>query len=166
MKDALKDAVSAVWGFERQHGSMPGVIIIRGAQGTEKSTLAKELADFLWDGARRPIVYETDTLHMIGDGGRYTWDRSTHLAALRLAGTQARLLNEKFGVPVVFPEVLGSLEEYNEAWPPATNDTAVPYALVLRATGEYENMHGVPEEEVKEDRANMIDIPGEVTLRP
>jgi predicted kinase len=140
---------------------MNKLYIIRGAPGSGKSTHAKKLLDC--------DVMEADSFFIQKDGGYFfngqllkrahDWcqeiTRSWLAQALEICDTGFKT---DFGVANTFTRVW-EMQPYL--------DMAEKYGyevVVHRCTGEFENVHGVPLEKVKQMRERMEDYPGEILI--
>ena len=139
---------------------MSKLIIVRGAMGSGKSTFAKRLTRSLIKFGYSP----TDICHFEADQffedeeGHYNFDPTKLWLAHKqcLEKTKKCLLRDKI---VIVANTFATKKELKPYFDFAyDNDIEVD---VYRCTGEYQNVHGVPEEVVINKRKQMEDIPDE-----
>ena len=136
---------------------MSKLIIVRGAMGSGKSTFANKLTNKLIKFGYKP----TDICHFEADqffedeNGNYNFVPSKLWIAHKqcLEKTKKCLLREKIVI------VANTFATKNEMKPymdfAEENDIPVE---VYRCTGEYQNVHGVPEDVVVAKRKQMEDV--------
>ena len=129
---------------------MPTIYIIRGVPGSGKSTyVRKNLADISW--------YEAD-MYFIRPDGRYefntrfikdahNWCRSCVVAAM--ANRQEVVVSNTFTRKWEMKEYLQMAEDFGYD------------VVVIRCTGKYKNIHGVPDDKVQEMQNRFEDYEGE-----
>lgn len=132
------------------------LILVRGIPGSGKSTFAHTLA-----AKHNCEVYECDDFFMID--GKYSFDPSKlgYVHRANQARTRSALSD---GKTVIVANTLTKLKEINE-YVKIANEFNVPVE-VYRTTGNFKNVHGVPEEKLIEMRARMVDYPGEFIIYP
>lgn len=139
---------------------MAKLIIYRGLPGSGKSTLAKNNVTALNKLGLRVEHLEAD-MYFEDAHGNYKYDPSKIKEAHQWCQEQTK----KFlgnGVTVI---VAGP---FSTAWELLPYFRMLPWEdiLVLVATGEYENVHGVPAEVIEKMKKRWEPIPGEYTIVP
>lgn len=137
-----------------------GIVFIRGAQGSGKSTWAWNRYQQIKATRQQVDVFllDPDDGHFVD--GVYQWSRENHLPNLDRFGQRAHDLATN-GALVLFPEVLATAVELRRVSSIYDGPEAYPY-LFIRCTGEYDNLHGVPAEVVQEVRDSIVPVEGEV----
>lgn len=139
---------------------MSKLIIVRGAQGSGKSTFSNRLIRSLIKFGYSP----TDICHFESDqffedeDGNYNFDGTKLWLAHKqcFEKTKKCLLRDKI---VIVSNTFATKRELKPYFDFADeNDIPVD---VYRCTGEYQNVHNVPEEVVIAKRKQMEDIPNE-----
>lgn len=131
---------------------MNRLICIRGHQGSGKSTLAKELSAEL-----DYFHYEADQYWYRPDG-RYSFNPEELGNAHRWCrrNVEKSLLTGS----VVVANTSRTLKEVKEYERIAKKAKAT--FIVVRCVGEYQNVHGVPQEKVDKVKRGMQEWPGEI----
>jgi uridine kinase len=139
---------------------MSKLIIVRGPQGSGKTTFSNRLTRSLIKFGYKP----TDICHFEADqffedeDGNYNFDGTKLWLAHKecLEKTKKCLLRDKL---VIVSNTFATKKELKPYFDFADeNDISVD---VYRCTGEYQNVHNVPEEVVIAKRKQMEDIPNE-----
>lgn len=123
------------------------LVLIRGAQGAGKSTLARHLVE-----SHGFLPLEPDEFYHAGP--HYFWERSW----LRIAHRWNRWRTFRalsMGIKVVVAETFYRKEFL------LPYVTMTPHHKVIRVVGEFQNVHEVPQEVVEQVRADMEPYPGE-----
>ena len=125
---------------------MKKLILIRGVPGSGKSTLAKSI----WDESDTGIHLETDQ-YFIRPDGSYAWYAAelskAHAWCFDLA---AKFMKFDAASPIVVSNTFTRLREMQ---PYVDAAKAAGYTVeIITCTGEYENVHGAPEEVVQRMR--------------
>ena len=128
---------------------MPELIIIRGASGSGKTTLASR--DY-----QNHISLEADMFHM--NEGRYHFHKGNLSRAHDWCFHTCEIMLDS-GKDVVVSNTFTRLSEMERYVELASKWVSVK---VIRCTGEFENIHGVPEHIVENMRARMEDFEGEI----
>lgn len=139
---------------------MSKLIIVRGAMGSGKSTFSKKLKNKLIKFGYKPI----DICHFEADQffedeeGNYNFDPSKLWLAHKqcLEKTKKNLLNDKI---VIVANTFATKKELKQ-YLTFADENDIPVAI-YRCTGEYQNVHNVPEDVVAAKRKQMEDIPNE-----
>lgn len=140
---------------------MTKLIIVRGAMGSGKSTFANKLTKKLIRFGYKPTDichFEADQFFM-DENGNYNFVPTKLWLAHKqcLVKTKKCLLRDKI---VIVANTFATKKEMKPYMDFAEeNDIQVE---VYRCTGEYQNVHGVPDDVVVEKRKQMEDIPNEV----
>ena len=139
---------------------MAKLIIYRGLPGSGKSTLAKNNVTALNKLGLRVEHLEAD-MYFEDAHGNYKYDPSKIKEAHQWCQEQTK----KFlgnGVTVI---VAGP---FTTAWELLPYMRMIPWEdiLILVATGNYENVHGVPKEVIAKMEKRWEPIPGEYTIVP
>lgn len=124
-------------------------LLFRGPPGSGKSTAAQKFTP-------KYRVLEADQF-FVDSEGNYKFDpaklKDAHEWCLR--SFKACLEN---GIPVVVANT------FTRKWEIEPYLKLSPGALVFRFSGEFQNVHGVPEDKVQAMRNRMEDIPGEILV--
>ena len=140
---------------------MSKLIIVRGAMGSGKTTYSNKLKRSLIKFGYSPMdicQFEADQF-FTDKNGNYNFDPAKLPMAHKqcLDNTKKCLMRNKI---VIVSNTFGKLWEMKPYLDFAEdNDIEVD---VYRCSGEYQNVHGVPEEVVIDKRKNMEDFDGEV----
>ena len=139
---------------------MAKLIIYRGLPGSGKSTLAKNNVAALKKLGLQVEHLEAD-MFFEDAKGNYKYDASKIKEAHEWCQEQTK----KFlgnGVTVIVSNT------FTTAWELLPYFRMLPWEdiLVLVATGEYENVHGVPAEVIEKMKKRWEPIPGEYTIVP
>lgn len=124
------------------------LVLIRGQQGAGKSTLANRIAPL----GGYTVLEQDDFFHV---GAHYYWDADQMPSAYNWTLWRTQKALER-GHRVVVPETFHRLRLMQ----PYLDLT--PDHLVLRATGNYQNVHGVSPETVAHVRDTMETHHGEI----
>ena len=139
---------------------MSKLIIVRGAMGSGKTTFSNRLIRSLIKFGYKPIDichFEADQFFEDEDGN-YNFDPKKLWIAHKqcLDKTKKCLLRDKI---VIVSNTFATMKEMKPYFDFADeNDIEVD---IYRCTGEYQNVHGVPEEVVVAKRKQMEDVEGE-----
>lgn len=128
------------------------LILVRGLPGSGKSTFAKKLMEIM--SHEDFVHYEADMYH-IDETGKYVWKPENVKASHAWCRMQALTsLNEGRNVVVsnTFTQEW-EMEPYIDMWSPV---------FVLRAEGNYQNIHGVPPETLEKMSARFESVPYEL----
>lgn len=138
------------------------LLLIRGAPGSGKSTMAKQ---FLDDG-HFDVHYEADMYFM--QDGEYKYDHTKISQAhhwCQAKVLEALLENKRVIVSNTFTknwELEGYLQQLHLATP-VDEDGHRPFKVsIMKAYGEYDNSHGVPANKVAQMRADYEDFTTDV----
>ena len=120
---------------------MSNVVIFRGPPGSGKTTSAKVLFPH----------------HLLLEADQYFYDQGKIKDAHAWCLWRFKQAVDK-GIPVVVANT------FTRVWEIQPYLSLVPDALVVRFSGEFQNVHGVPEEKVQQMRERMEDVRGEYDL--
>lgn len=139
---------------------MSKLIIVRGAMGSGKSTFANRLANKLIKFGYKPTDichFEADQFFM-DENGNYNFDPTKLWLAHKqcLEKTKKCLFREKI---VIVSNTFATKKEM-KPYMDFAEENDIPVE-VYRCTGEYHNVHGVPDDVVVAKRKQMEDIPNE-----
>ncbi len=139
---------------------MAKLIIYRGLPGSGKSTLAKNNVTALKKLGLQVEHLEAD-MFFEDANGNYKYDASKIKEAHEWCQEQTK----KFlgnGVTVIVSNT------FTTAWELLPYFRMLPWEdiLVLVATGEYDNVHAVPDEVIEKMKKRWENIPGEYTIVP
>lgn|GEM_PF-6658461 len=126
------------------------LVLVRGAQGSGKSTFARHLVD-----THGFLLLEPDEFYHAGP--HYFWDRAW-LAIAHQWNRWRTLKALEAGLKVVVAET------FYEARFLHPYVAMTPHHAVYQMTGRFENVHNVPAETVERVRASMEAYPGEIIL--
>ena len=140
---------------------MTKLIIVRGAMGSGKSTFANKLANKLIRFGYKPTDichFEADQFFM-DEYGNYNFVPTKLWLAHKqcLEKTKKCLLRDKI---VIVSNTFATKKEM-KPYMDFADENDIPVE-VYRCTGEYQNVHGVPDNVVVAKRKQMEDIPNEV----
>lgn len=127
---------------------MNDVVIFRGPPGSGKTSSAKVLFP-------NHLLLEADQYFYVGDQYIYDQEKIKDAHAWCLWRFKQAV---KEGIPVVVANT------FTRVWEIQPYLSLVPDALVMRFSGEFQNVHGVPEEKVQQMRDRMEDVQGEYDL--
>jgi len=133
--------------------------IIRGMPGSGKSYHARKLSLV---GAKKIRIVEFDDFWK-NKKGEYKFDPEIVMSCVeyaRAAVTHELLIEER---PCIITGVFNRLE-YMDYFRALCDTKNIPLE-VLRMTGNYGNIHGVPEDKLKEMRDTFEDCEGEITVK-
>ena len=142
------------------------LVLIRGAPGSGKSTYAGLLADKELVQGRPVVQLEADMYFTRPDG---VYDFNPKLLGNAHEWCQMRVRNNlKFCSDDEYPGTVIVANTFTRVW------EMMPYldmakeceatVEVYRCTGEYQNIHGVPDDKVRQMRERMQPFEGEVVL--
>lgn len=128
------------------------LVLVRGLPGSGKTTYVKK-------NLKGYKHYEAD--QFFEKGGKYNFDVSKLGEAHKQCfdKTKKSLMN---GDNVVVSNTFTTMKEVNK-YTKMADSIGVKYRIV-RTTGEFGNIHGVPEEKIKQMKNRMADIPDEVKI--
>lgn len=128
------------------------LVLVRGLPGSGKSTYVKK-------NLKGYKHYEADMEHMVD--GKYKWKQENQGKAHNACfdKTKKSLMN---GDNVVVSNTFTTLKEVNR-YTKMADSIGVKYRIV-RTTGNFGNIHGVPEETIERMKKRMVDITGEVKI--
>ena len=140
---------------------MTKLIIVRGAMGSGKSTFANKLTNKLIRFGYKPTDichFEADQFFM-DEYGNYNFVPTKLWLAHKqcLEKTKKCLLRDK----IVIVSNTFSTKKEMKPYMDFADENDIPVE-VYRCTGEYQNVHGVPDDVVVAKRKQMEDIPNEV----
>ena len=140
---------------------MTKLIIVRGAMGSGKSTFANKLTNKLIRFGYKPTDichFEADQFFM-DENGNYNFVPTKLWLAHKqcLEKTKKCLLRDKI---VIVSNTFATKKEM-KPYMDFADENDIPVE-VYRCTGEYQNVHGVPDDVVVAKRKQMEDIPNEV----
>lgn len=140
---------------------MTKLIIVRGAMGSGKSTFANKLTNKLIRFGYKPTDichFEADQFFM-DEYGNYNFVPTKLWLAHKqcLEKTKKCLLRDKI---VIVANTFATKKEM-KPYMDFADENDIPVE-VYRCTGEYQNVHGVPDDVVVAKRKQMEDIPNEV----
>lgn len=140
---------------------MTKLIIVRGAMGSGKSTFANKLTNKLIRFGYKPTDichFEADQFFM-DEYGNYNFVPTKLWLAHKqcLEKTKKCLLRDKI---VIVSNTFATKKEM-KPYMDFAEENDIPVE-VYRCTGEYQNVHGVPDDVVVAKRKQMEDIPNEV----
>lgn len=140
---------------------MTKLIIVRGAMGSGKSTFANKLTNKLIRFGYKPTDichFEADQFFM-DENGNYNFVPSKLWLAHKqcLEKTKKCLLRDKI---VIVANTFATKKEM-KPYMDFAEENDIPVE-VYRCTGEYQNVHGVPDDVVVAKRKQMEAIPNEV----
>ncbi len=140
---------------------MTKLIIVRGAMGSGKSTFANKLTNKLIRFGYKPTDichFEADQFFM-DEYGNYNFVPTKLWLAHKqcLEKTKKCLLRDKI---VIVSNTFATKKEM-KPYMDFADENDIPVE-VYRCTGEYQNVHGVPDNVVVAKRKQMEDIPNEV----
>tara|TARA_R110000868_G_scaffold250715_2_gene507472 strand:+ start:862 stop:1296 length:435 start_codon:yes stop_codon:yes gene_type:complete len=137
---------------------MAKLIIYRGLPGTGKSTLAK---NNVTDLKKRGLQVEHLEADMFFEDakGNYNYDASKIKEAHQWCQEQTKKFLDN-GVSVIVSNT------FTTAWEMLPYFRMLPWEdiLIMVATGNYENVHGVPDEVIEKMKKRWEPIPGERTI--
>lgn len=139
---------------------MTKLIIVRGAMGSGKSTFANKLTNKLIRFGYKPTDichFEADQFFM-DENGNYNFVPTKLWLAHKqcLEKTKKCLLRDKI---VIVANTFATKKEM-KPYMDFAEENDIPVE-VYRCTGEYQNVHGVPEDVVVAKRKQMEDLPNE-----
>lgn len=135
------------------------LILVRGIPGSGKSTFARATVETCQYNNKYALHLEADMYHVVD--GVYTWIPENVKAAHDWCFNTARIFLEQDYVVIVsntFTRV-NEMQRYI--------DHAEKYNIdydVFRCTGEYDNVHDVPEETIQRMKERFQDYEGEIIL--
>lgn len=140
---------------------MTKLIIVRGAMGSGKSTFANKLTNKLIRFGYKPTDichFEADQFFM-DEYGNYNFVPTKLWLAHKqcLEKTKKCLLRDKI---VIVANTFATKKEM-KPYMDFADENDIPVE-VYRCTGEYQNVHGVPDDVVVAKRKQMEDVPNEV----
>lgn len=140
---------------------MTKLIIVRGAMGSGKSTFANKLTNKLIRFGYKPTDichFEADQFFM-DEYGNYNFVPTKLWLAHKqcLEKTKKCLLRDKI---VIVSNTFATKKEM-KPYMDFAEENDIPVE-VYRCTGEYQNVHGVPDDVVAAKRKQMEDVPNEV----
>ena len=140
---------------------MTKLIIVRGAMGSGKSTFANKLTNKLIRFGYKPTDichFEADQFFM-DEYGNYNFVPTKLWLAHKqcLEKTKKCLLRDKI---VIVANTFATKKEM-KPYMDFAEENDIPVE-VYRCTGEYQNVHGVPDDVVVAKRKQMEDVPNEV----
>lgn len=140
---------------------MTKLIIVRGAMGSGKSTFANKLTNKLIRFGYKPTDichFEADQFFM-DEYGNYNFVPTKLWLAHKqcLEKTKKCLLRDKI---VIVSNTFATKKEM-KPYMDFADENDIPVE-VYRCTGEYQNVHGVPDDVVVAKRKQMEDVPNEV----
>lgn len=142
------------------------LILIRGASGSGKSTMAKNIIDSL---NTPPYLSELNVKHFEADqyftkNGTYAFDPKQLPEAHRecFESTKNALNDNETNIVIVTNTFVKKWEI--KPYIDLANSMDNVDLKIWRMETQYENTHGVPQEKVEKQRNNMEDIEGEVIL--
>lgn len=140
---------------------MTKLIIVRGAMGSGKSTFANKLTNKLIRFGYKPTDichFEADQFFM-DEYGNYNFVPTKLWLAHKqcLEKTKKCLLRDKI---VIVSNTFATKKEM-KPYMDFAEENDIPVE-VYRCTGEYQNVHGVPDDVVVAKRKQMEDVPNEV----
>lgn len=136
-------------------------IIIRGIPGSGKSTTAKAIQKDLTDKGRNVLWYEADS-YFTHDGA-YRFDASRLSDAHRQCLESFKnALSRKGSTTVIVSNTFTTLREL-DPYVSFCKDNGIPFD-VIRCTGEYGSIHGVPPATLDRMKARFQDYPGETLI--
>lgn len=142
---------------------MAQLIIIRGAMGSGKTTLAKKLIqDYINNGYDKTNIVHCEADQFFEDKyGNYNFDHKKLWLAHKICVNKVKknLINNKI---VIVSNTFASLNEL-EPYINFANENNINYTI-YRCTGEYQNVHNVPEDIVIKKRQSMVHIDGEIVV--
>ena len=139
---------------------MTKLIIVRGAMGSGKSTFANKLTNKLIKFGYKPTDichFEADQFFMDENGNYNFVPTKLSLAHKQcLEKTKKCLLRDKI---VIVANTFATKKEM-KPYMDFAEENDIPVE-VYRCTGEYQNVHGVPDDVVVAKRKQMEDVPNE-----
>ena len=124
--------------------------IVRGLPGSGKSTYAKKIGC---------VHFEADMFHFVDGVYRWSGDRVKQAHAWCYDMVTETL---KRGVDVVVSNTFTQYWEM-EKYINFCVENGIPYK-VIRCTGEWDNIHGVPEETLEKMKTRFQEYEGEITV--
>lgn len=135
---------------------VPTLTIIRGVPGSGKTTVARKLAD-----EQNALHYEADMFFETSSG--YKFDPSKLKDAHEWC-------QERVASALLYRRSVIVSNTFTRLWEmqPYINMSTYPLSAVrvLRCTGRFQNVHGVPDEKVTEMLKRFEDLPAETFVHP
>lgn len=131
------------------------LVVIRGAPGSGKSTYAKKFIDLGYSH------YEAD-MYFVDEKDNYNFDKTKLYLAHRWCQEKVCQTLQR-GENVVVSNTSTTLKEV-QTYIDIAKYCNVP-VRVIRMTGDYGNIHGVPEETLKKMKERFQDYPGEELIK-
>jgi predicted kinase len=136
---------------------MKKLIILRGIPGSGKSTYANKLKEFYIKENKTIAHWEADMFFTKPDGS-YDW--KPNLVGVAHKWCQDKVRNSLDNCDVVIVSNT-SLTESEVNTYVQIGETAGAEISIYRLIGNYQNVHGVPEETLEKMKAKLQDYPGE-----
>ena len=128
------------------------LLIVRGIQGSGKSTLAKQILSVA------PAAHFEADMFFVDAQGKFNWDSDLSYAAHAWCFHSARIALAQ-GKHVIVSNTFPKRREIKKYL------SLTDQAIVVRCMGEFQNIHGIPQELVEAKKAKMSDFPGEVLVK-
>lgn len=141
----------------------PILFIIRGVPGSGKSTLACKLKDKLIQSTKMDVFHYEADQYFIRPNGVYDFNGRLLPDAHEWCKQRVRRGLE-YQAPVIVSNTLTRRWEVNGYVDLAMSVGAD--AVILRCTGEFENVHKVPAEKIKQMIERFEDVDGENIVKP